>query len=123
MIRIRVMALAAVVSTGSGLFAQGVTLKEHSVALVTKAELSLRDAPPSGPFYSAGQKIGVIPKGATVVAIGEKNVNTLFGEYKWLQVNVVDPKTLAKKSTGWVYVGSPQGETYVEPSRVEAVKK
>jgi hypothetical protein len=113
--RIRLMALVVFVVTFGALAQDGVTLKEKSVTFVAEADLNLRAAPPSGLFYSVGPKIGVIQKGSKLVATAEKTVNTLFGDYRWLQVDVVDANTKTN-STGWVYVGNLHGEQHVKPA-------
>jgi hypothetical protein len=115
--RIRLIAPVVVVfAVTFGAIAQdGVTLKEKSVTFVAEADLNLRAAPPSGLFYRVGPKIGVIQKGSKLIATAEKTVSTLFGDYKWLQVDAVDAKTKTN-TTGWVYVGHLHGEQHVKPA-------
>jgi len=93
---------------------EGVTVREQAVPLVAKGNLTLREAPPSGLFYKTGDKIGTINTGTKVVATDEKKVKTLFGESRWLMVDVVDAKTGQKTTTGWVYAGETGGKFYFE---------
>ena len=102
---------------------EGVAVKEKSVTFVAKGNLALREAPPSGLFYTIGEKIGTIETGTKVVATGEKKLKTLFGESRWLMVDVMDAKTGAKTFTGWVYAGETGGKFYFEMADINGAKE
>ena len=115
--------IATVIIVSQALSAQeGVVVKEKAVPFVAKENLTLRDSPPSGWFYTTGEKVGTIEKGTKVVATDEKRVKTLFGESRWLMVDVVDPKTEEKTSRGWVYGGETGGKFYFERADIKDAK-
>ncbi len=91
-------------------------VRQNPVCFVAKENLNLRSEPPSGLFYMAGQKIGTVGKGETLIATDEKRIKTLFGEYKWVEGEVVDARTHEKKGKGWIYAGNVSGESHVEAS-------
>ncbi|MBU0702129.1 hypothetical protein KKE26_12705 [bacterium] len=96
---------------------EGVAIKEKTVTFVAKENLTLRESPPSGLFYTTGEKIGTIETGTKVVASDEKKVKTLFGESRWLMVDVIDAKTGTKTFTGWVYAGETNGKFYFKRAK------
>lgn len=102
---------------------EGVAVKEAAVTFVAKGNLTLREAPPSGLFYTTGDKIGTIKTGTKVVATDEKKVKTLFSESTWLMVDVVDAKTGQKTTTGWVYAGETGGKFYFERADTKDAKE
>ena len=115
--------ILVVIALTQALFAEeGIAVKEKAVTFVAKVNLTLRETPPSGLFYTTGEKIGTIETGTKVVATDEKKVKTLFGESRWLMVDVMDAKSGEKTSTGWVYVGEAGGKFYLERADIKDSK-
>src|SRR5574340_740868 len=93
-----------------GLHAAG----QQAARMEAKGDLTLRDSPPSGLFYTMGAAKGVVKKGDTLVVQETKEVTTFFSKYIWYRVEVLDPNTEKRKGSGWIYGGTRGGESYVK---------
>ena len=67
---------------------------------IAQGSLTLRDSPPSGPFYRNGKAIGVIEKGSHLIVEEQRDINMLFDEYEWIRV-----KSVNNSQSGWLYNG------------------
>ena len=67
---------------------------------IAQGSLTLRDSPPSWPFYRKGKAIGVIEKGSRLIVEEQRDVNMLFDEYEWVRIKSVD-----NDQSGWLYNG------------------
>ena len=67
---------------------------------IAQGSLTIRDSPPSWPFYRKGKAIGVIEKGSHLIVEEQRDVNMLFDEYEWLRV-----KRVNSDQSGWLYNG------------------
>jgi hypothetical protein len=123
MMRTALLTLVLVVGVNGVSWSQeGVLLKEKSVVVVANDNLKLRSSPPSGLFYMTGDSIGTVEKGQTMLATDEKTVKTLFGEHKWLKVDLQDAKGVTVATEGWVYVGEVGGKSYVNMKKAGGVQ-
>jgi hypothetical protein len=95
----------------------GVAVVAPGVFLEAKDTFYLRDSPPQGLFFRQGEQIGTLKEGQKVIADDQKMVNTIFGDYLWLRVRLLNEKGKPTGQPGWVYAG--QGE---EDSRFNVLK-
>ncbi len=93
-----------------------------------KGNVWLRDSPPSGLFYTKGEKLDVVADSEILVIQEKKNVKTLFQNYEWLKVkrtfykkdgSKIEPKVIE----GWVYNGKIEGEPYFEAAKIPSIIK
>ena len=89
---------AALVMPGTPAHSQNVELG----AIVTpKAQLQLRDAPPSGFIGLKGDPIGTASPSTNYKVIDKHSISTIFGGENWLKVQSTD-----KTQEGWVFSGT-----------------
>ena len=67
---------------------------------IAQGNLTLRDSPPSWPFYRKGKAIGVIKKDSYLIVEEQKDTIMLFDKYEWLRV-----KPVKGNQSGWLYNG------------------
>jgi hypothetical protein len=67
-----------------------------------KADLPLRESPPSGFFGQKGNEIGVVTPANPYIVLDTKTFSTIGGGETWLKViNKSDPS-----KSGWIFSGS-----------------
>jgi hypothetical protein len=67
-----------------------------------KGDLPLLQAPPGGFTGFAGGAVGKATPDKSYRVLNEKNISTVFGGEKWLEIQGIDDPS----KRGWVYTGS-----------------
>jgi len=93
-----------------GLSATAFTQEKGERCAVLGDDLPVRQAPPDGPFYKAGDKVGVAGRQDSFVVKEIRRVKTLYAEYIYAFGEVVDANTKGRKLEGWIYVGEAGGK-------------
>ncbi|MCP4684043.1 MAG: hypothetical protein GY867_01220 [bacterium] len=125
-------------ATGACLAEEVAKEVSQEAILIPTASHNLRESPPSGIFFTTGDKIATIQSRDTLRVIGTKNVRTLFNTYTWFKVELVNsagPDTdsvgslgtdSAKPWVGWVYGGKADEPTSFQvrpPLQVQQLSK
>ena len=81
--------------------------------LVALGDLSLRDAPPQGTYYTKGEQRDVLKRGEQVIVQDHRTIKTIVGDSQWALVVVVSRKVPTQPL--WVYVGETTGAANLRP--------